>query len=298
MSYDLVSSASFPMSTRILTGSLSLEASKVPLHVRARSPSTSSSTSSDNTSEISTTSSVNSYSSACSTSYDPRRRISALINGPQLLSRPVLISSKPKPRPSKVSTEHILVRARNANVPAMQRHYSKKSSLAAAAQRQAQRYSDYEEDHCSSDNQRPAKKPKTKSTEQVEAEQHRMLDRKAELEDDPLLDATKMCPGQVWCIPCQKYIRIDSRRQYYATLWFKHRGKRHPGVPLTSQTVAASSDVDVEMDSEVPSKEEIESPVALAVPVIDDATATNILADMYSMTQGLRILSLAAASLG
>ncbi len=90
-------------------------------------------------------------------------------------------------RPHKSSTEQILIRARNANIPATYVQSQKRNQLLQ-------------------------KKQKTKSREQIDAEERRMLERKAELEEDPLLDASRMRPDRVWCIPCDKHIQIDSRR--------------------------------------------------------------------------------------
>ncbi|KAF5392218.1 hypothetical protein D9757_001421 [Collybiopsis confluens] len=298
MSCTLYASPSLPKSHRAVAGKyFSLEASKLPLHVRALSTSTNSSTSIESSM---TSSDVDSFSSASSAPYDPRRRISALTNEMPSSNWKTPTHSMSKPKSSaKTSTEHILVRARNANIPALERYHLKKN-VAIASRRQAQRDSDSDyEEYRSSICQQP-KKQKRKSIEQIKAEERRMLNRKAKLENDPLLDPTKMCPSQVWCIPCKKNILIDSRRQYYATLWFKHRGKRHPGVPSKRSSVP-KSDVDLDMDVEMepePCKKAIKSPVALAVPLIDDAFATNILADMYSKAQGLRLLSLAAEALG
>ncbi|KIK62417.1 hypothetical protein GYMLUDRAFT_72651 [Collybiopsis luxurians FD-317 M1] len=268
----------------------------------SQSPSVCSDESSDSSaiSSVDSFSTISSSSSISSVPYDPRRRISALTN--RSSSPEFSFESSKFKYNSKASTEHILVRARNANIPALLRHQQKKATFTTTRRRHTQHFSDadYEEPHTSI-LQRP-KKQKTKSLEQVEAEERRMLVRKAELESDPLLDPTRMCPDRVWCVPCHKYIQIDSRRQYYATLWFKHRGKRHPGVPMKRSEFAKSettADPDVEMEAlEEIDESAMKSPVALAVPIIDDAFATNILADMYSKARGLRLLSLAAAALG
>ncbi|KAE9410624.1 hypothetical protein BT96DRAFT_912758 [Gymnopus androsaceus JB14] len=216
----------------------------------------------------------------------------------------VTVSAQYKPT-HKSSSGHVLIRARNANVPILLRHHQKKTSRSSTSRlRQTLDDSDYEEPQ---PHLQRVKKQKTKSSEQLQAEERRMLDRKAELEEDPLLDASRMCPDRVWCIPCNKYIQIDSRRQFYATLWYKHRGKRHGDVPLKRSELSNldTQDMDVDMDEEEcvgatkrMEKIAIESPVALAVPLIDDAFASSILADMYSKAQGLRLLSLAAAALG
>lgn len=130
----------------------------------------------------------------------------------------------------KSGTKHVLIRARNANIPILLRHHQKKTNILTVRRREAQDDPDYELPQLQG--LQRVKKQKTKTPEQLEAEERRMLERKAELEDDPLLDASRMCPNKVWCIPCNKYIQIDSRRQFYATLWYKHRGKRHGDVPL------------------------------------------------------------------
>lgn len=63
----------------------------------------------------------------------------------------------------------------------------------------------------------------------------------------------------------------------------------------------SGDDIDVamseEFDSEIPEERAVnEYPAALAVPVIDDAFASNILATMYSKAKGLKLLSLAATA--
>ncbi|KAF5389144.1 hypothetical protein D9757_004965 [Collybiopsis confluens] len=243
MSYDLSSGSSF----RTISGPFSLEVSKAPLHVHDSSLSTSSSASSDDASNCSTTCSVNNCTPASSAPYDPRRRISALMNETPS-SIWTFTSSKPS-KLSKASTEHILVRARNANIPALlRRHFKQNSVSVSTGRRQAQQDSDpnYEE-HRSSECHQPSR-TKTKSSEQIEAEKRRMLVRKLELESDPLLDARKMGPNRVWCILCQKYIHIDSRRPYYATLWFKHRGKKHAQVTAPPRARELERRLELEID--------------------------------------------------
>ncbi|KAJ3828214.1 hypothetical protein F5880DRAFT_988464 [Lentinula raphanica] len=204
-------------------------------------------------------------------------------------------------------TETVLIRARNANIPIVLRPHHKKTTGNHAVSRRRHTSdddSDYEQSSYLQSQQR-SKKQKVKSQEQLDAEERRMLERKAELADDPLLDASRMRPDKVWCSPCNKYIQIDSRRQFYATLWYKHRSKRHGDVPLKrSEMESADMDVDSEEFTPNPSNEDpaagrvlIEPSLPLAVPVIDDALASNILAEMYSKAKGLRLLSLAAAAL-
>ncbi|KAJ4480086.1 hypothetical protein J3R30DRAFT_3701277 [Lentinula aciculospora] len=268
--------------------------------MRALSPSTSSSSndSMDSTGSASTISTSTSFSSSSST----RDRRDTRFAPPEL----TVASSKSKDT-HKYATKHVLIRARNANIPILLRHQKKKNTNHTVATRRRHNPHDNSDDDSEYEQSRPlsqrARKQKNKSQEQLEAEERRMLERKAELADDPLLDANLMCPDKVWCLPCHKYVQIDSRRQFYATLWYKHRGKRHGDVPL-KRSAMDNKDLDVAMrgtflDSRSTTVRAVtESPVALAVPVIDDALASNILAEMYSKAKGLRLLSLAAAALG
>ncbi|KAE9408321.1 hypothetical protein BT96DRAFT_913921 [Gymnopus androsaceus JB14] len=165
--------------------------------------------------------------------------------------------------------KHVLIRARNSNVS--QHRHQKKSNT----RRQVQDDPDYALP------QSRSLQPATKQNTKLEAVERRMHERKAELEDDPLLDASRMCPDRVWCIPCDKYIQIDSRRPFYATLWHKHRGKCHRDVPFKR------SELSKQMESK-------QSPVDLDVPLIDDAFASSILAEMYSKAQSLHSLAAVA----
>ncbi|KAF9077009.1 hypothetical protein BDP27DRAFT_1398020 [Rhodocollybia butyracea] len=238
---------------------------------RMRSPSAAESSCSDDSS----------YSSATSSS-DSIRTISASSSSSSLCEQSFYPERYSEPKYGKPGTRHVLLRGRNANVPLLYRHNEKKTS--GTRRRETGQDFDYEPTESP---QRP-KKQKTKSSEQLEAEEIRMLKRKAELEEDCLLDASRMRPDRVWCIPCNKYIQIDSRRQYYATLWYKHRGKRHAGESSRLSGAPEYSDMDVDS----------EGPRATSPPAIDDAFASMILADMYSKANGLRLLSLAAAASG
>lgn len=177
--------------------------------------------SSDDTSSSSETSS----STTANSSPEPHYSVCRVSNATRYPSSDFEPHSEPTHRPYP---KHVFIRSRNANIPNTLRHHEK-TSRASIRRRQTQDDSDYElQPQCL---QRVIKQ-KIKSNEQLEAEQRRMLQRKADLEDDPLLDASRMCPDRVWCIPCNKYIQIDSRRQFYATLWYKHRGKRHSDIPF------------------------------------------------------------------
>ncbi|KAJ3714920.1 hypothetical protein DFJ43DRAFT_853141 [Lentinula guzmanii] len=262
------------------------------------SPSPSTTSSSDDSLD-SSTSAISTSTNSSSSSFTRERRGMTRYAFPEFAPA----SSRSKRTP-KYATEHVLIRARNANIPILLRHQNKKTNHAAVGRRGhiSDDDSDYEQPHLQ--NQQRPKKQKVKSQEQLEAEERRMLERKAELADDPLLDASRMCPDKVWCLPCSKYIQIDSRRQFYGTLWYKHRGKRHGDVPLKRSDMDNVANMDVDMNEasinctgKSSASRESESSVAFAVPVIDDAFATNILAEMYSKAKGLRLLSLAAAAL-
>ncbi|KAJ3770802.1 hypothetical protein FB446DRAFT_846753 [Lentinula raphanica] len=272
----------------------------IPLYRVVCSLSLSTSSSSDDylDSSVSVTSTSTSSSSSSSTrERQAMARIHSLGFAPS--------SSRSKHTHNK--TETVLIRARNANIPIVLRPHHKKTTGNHAVSRRRHTSdddSDYEQSSYLQSQQR-SKKQKVKSQEQLDAEERRMLERKAELADDPLLDASRMRPDKVWCLPCNKYIQIDSRRQFYATLWYKHRSKRHSDVPLKrSEMESADMDVDSEEFTPNPSNETpaagrvlTEPSLSLAVPVIDDALASNILAEMYSKAKGLRLLSLAAAAL-
>ncbi|KAJ3990144.1 hypothetical protein F5890DRAFT_1561174 [Lentinula detonsa] len=268
--------------------------------MRALSPSTTSSSDDSLDSSTSAISTSTNSSSSSSSSLTRERRGMTRYAFPEFAPASSRLKRTPKYAP-----EHVLtVRARNANIPILLRDQKKKTNHAAVGRRGpiSDDDSDYEQPHLQ--NQQRSKKQKVKSQEQLEAEERRMLERKAELADDPLLDASRMCPDKVWCLPCSKYIQIDSRRQFYGTLWYKHRGKRHGDVPLKRSDMDNVVNMDVDMSEasvnctgKSSASRESESSVAFAVPVIDDAFATNILAEMYSKAKGLRLLSLAAAAL-
>ncbi|KAH7873473.1 uncharacterized protein C8R40DRAFT_1113820 [Lentinula edodes] len=258
-------------------------ANAAPLYrMRAPSPSTSSS-SEDSLDSRTSIGTASTYSSSSST-----REHRDTLAARNTSTNPTPTSSRTK-HTHKHATEHILTSARNANIPILLRHQQKRTGRVNVVSSRGRRTpSDDDDDDSDYEQHQRLKKQKTKSQEQLDAEHRRMLDRKAELVDDPLLDASRMCPDKVWCLPCDKYIQIDSRRQFYATLWYKHRGKRHGDVPLKRSEVYSGDDIDVAMSEEYPA--------ALAVPVIDDAFASNILATMYSKAKGLKLLSLAATA--
>ncbi|KAJ3804409.1 hypothetical protein EV368DRAFT_70057 [Lentinula lateritia] len=288
------------MSRELLTpcsSGLFSRANAAPLYrMRAPSPSTSSS-SEDSVDSRSSIGTASTYSSSSSSTREHRDTLAARYTS----TNPTPTSSRTK-YTYKHATEHILTSARNANIPIVLRHQQKRTSRVNVVNSRARRTSgDDDDDDSDYEQHQHLKKQKTKSQEQLDAEERRMLERKAELVEDPLLDASRMCPDKVWCLPCDKYIQIDSRRQFYATLWYKHRGKRHGDVPSKRSEVYNGDDIDVamseEFDSELPTERAVnEYPVALAVPVIDDAFASNILAKMYSKAKGLKLLSLAATA--
>ncbi|KAJ3891556.1 hypothetical protein GG344DRAFT_76815 [Lentinula edodes] len=268
-------------------------ANAAPLYrMRAPSPSTSSS-SEDSLDSRTSIGTASTYSSSSST-----REHRDTLAARNTSTNPTPTSSRTK---HTHATEHILTSARNANIPILLRHQQKRTGRVNVVSSRGRRTPGDDDDDSDYEQHQRLKKQKTKSQEQLDAEQRRMLDRKAELVDDPLLDASRMCPDKVWCLPCDKYIQIDSRRQFYATLWYKHRGKRHGDVPLKRSEVYSGDDIEVSMseefDSEIPAERAVnEYPVTLAVPVIDDAFASNILATMYSKAKGLKLLSLAATA--
>ncbi|KAJ3926308.1 MAG: hypothetical protein NXY57DRAFT_1029517 [Lentinula lateritia] len=290
MSRELLSPSSSGLFSRV---------NAAPLYrMHAPSPSTSSS-SEDSVDSRTSIGTASTYSSSSSSTREHQDTLPARYTS----TNPTPTSSRTRTKHTHIhATEHILTSARNANIPILLRHQQKRTSRVNVVSSRGRRTpGDDDDDDSDYEQHQRLKKQKTKSQEQLDAEQRRMLERKAELVDDPLLDASRMCPDKVWCLPCDKYIQIDSRRQFYATLWYKHRGKRHGDVPLKRSEVYSGDDIDVamseEFDSEIPEERAVnEYPAALAVPVIDDAFASNILATMYSKAKGLKLLSLAATA--
>ncbi|KAF9269549.1 hypothetical protein L218DRAFT_1072377 [Marasmius fiardii PR-910] len=93
--------------------------------------------------------------------------------------------------------------------------------------------------------------------------------RKAKLENDPWSDKTRLTPKSVFCLGCERFIRLDRRNDYYPGLWLKHRELCH-GIARAKKE--ANERQNLENESSEQKK--------YSKPSIDDEQAALILVEM------------------